>query len=237
MVQFNFNAFQHDPEGGGGVIEPGRYPVQIVETAIKPTKTGGGTKLEITFRIATGPMMGRKILENYNIQNQNATAVQIAMNELAAIGIACGVPQIADTQQWHGRPLIIDIIEEERADGKGKANRIAGYFDVNGVAPTKNPASGQGGGGAGGFQPQQQAPAQNPAQPQQNPAQQQPPAGGAAPWQGQPAQPATGAAPWDNAAQQPATGGSGGAAPWQNNPAGGPGGGGAGGSVPPWQQG
>lgn len=209
MAQFNFNAFQHDPEGGGSVIEAGRYPVQIVETGIKPTKNGNGTKLEITFRIATGPLMGRKLMENYNIQNQNATAVQIAMNELAAIGIACGVPQIADTQQWHGRPLIIDIIEEERADGKGKANRIAGYFDVNGVAPTKVAQQAQ----PAGFQAQPAA-AQQPAQ--------QPPF-----QQAQPAQPATGAAPWDNAAaaqQQPAGG-----APWQQPPQNNAG------ANPPWQ--
>ena len=213
MVAFNFNAFQHDPEGGGGVIGPGRYPAVIHETAMKPTKANDGTILSITFRVAQGPNTGRKLTETFNVQNKNPTAVQIAMNELAAIGIACGVPQIADTAQWHGRPLIIDVTVEERADGKGQANRIAGYFDVNGQAPTKGAQQGA----PAGFQPQQQTP------PPQQPAPQTPPQGapaGQAPWQGQPA---AGPAPWDNA-QQPADG----AAPWQQAP--------AGGSTPPWQQ-
>lgn len=188
MVAFSFNAFQHDPSGGTVVIDAGKYPAIITDTKIKPTKAGTGQILVVTFRIAQGPNAGRTLDENYNVANPNQQAVDIAMGQLAAIGMACGVPQIQDTAQWHGRPLIIDVIKEARADGKGDANAVVGYFDVNGVAPTKAPQQAQ-------AQPQQQTPP-----PAQNPAQQP----GQAPWGGgAPAGAPTGPAPWGDQQAQP----------------------------------
>lgn len=231
MVQFNFNSNQYEPSTGGpSVWESGIYDVQITKSEVKETKAKTGYMLVLTMAALAPEMRQKTIIARLNIQNQNQTAVDIAMSELAAISIVCGVPQWQDTQQLHGRPFKINVEKGPRSDDPTKeGNEIKAYMDMNGQPPTKG---GQGGGAPAAPSAPAQPTAQQPPAQQQQPAfqppaqdqgQQQPPAQNQQPqFQPQPDQQAAPPAQNQQAPQfsaPPAQQSSGGGAP-----------------VPPWMQ-
>ena len=67
------------------VLPKGKYRAIINNTAIKPTKSGTGEYLAITFQIIEGDHSGRRIWQNLNLSNPNKTAEDIAKVELNSI--------------------------------------------------------------------------------------------------------------------------------------------------------
>ena len=51
----NFNANQVEPTTEFETIPAGRYQAMIVESEMKPTKSGSGSYLQLTFQIVEGP--------------------------------------------------------------------------------------------------------------------------------------------------------------------------------------
>ena len=227
MAQFAFNATDFDPStGAGSVWESGIYGVQITNSEFKETKAKTGWMLVLTMTATDPEMRGKTIAARLNVNNPNATAVEIAMRELSAICHVVGVLNMQDTQQLHGRPFKINVEKVPRSDDPTKeGNNIIGYLDINGNPP------GKGGAGAPAApaaptapaQPAAPAPAAQPAAPAPAPA-------AAAPAAGQPA------APWAGGAPAPAP------APAAAAPAPAPAAaapaptGDAGANVPPWLQ-
>jgi hypothetical protein len=68
---------------------------------MKPTKSGSGQYLQLTFSILQGEHKNRKVYARLNLVNDNVTAVKIAKSELAAICQAVGVAEIKDSAQLH----------------------------------------------------------------------------------------------------------------------------------------
>ena len=66
-------------------VPAGKYLAAIVESEMKPTKSGNGHFLELTFEVGEGPYKGRKLWARLNLDNPNPQAVQIARGELSAI--------------------------------------------------------------------------------------------------------------------------------------------------------
>jgi len=129
MVQLNFKPSEIQTESRG-IIEPQWVVATIVESNVSPTKKAGGHKLELTFQIdgERHPEIGnRRIWENLNIVNANATAVEIAERDLAAICNACSIGELTDTEQLHGIPLAIKLSIEPAKNGYDEKNKIAEY--------------------------------------------------------------------------------------------------------------
>lgn len=203
ITSFQFDANQHNPSQAFDTLPLGWYVGQVVDAEVRPTRTPGGMFIAATFEILHPEFAaGRKIWANYNVQNANAQAVEIGMNELAALSISSGVPQFNDVQQLQMRPLHIKlkVTKPKEADDEPR-NEVCGYESVNkpvkyATAPnvaaqnkTMAPPPGFGNQAPNAFpgQPAQQAPAQQgfaastqpsfaaqqqPAQPQVNAAQQ-----------------------------------------------------------------
>ncbi len=87
----NFNANQVEPTSDFEPITAGKYLAIITESELKPTKSGSGSYLQLTFQILEGEYKGRFLWSRLNLHNANATAVQIAQAELSAICRAVGV--------------------------------------------------------------------------------------------------------------------------------------------------
>lgn len=102
-MAFNSNNFAERTHVS--VVPPGWYRVQIVDSKIVPTKTPGGARLNLQFKILDGDFAGRMIFQGYNVKNNNPVAVTIAMEELAELSKAVGVPVWEDTEQLHGIPF------------------------------------------------------------------------------------------------------------------------------------
>lgn len=162
---FNGNGIDTDQveDSGGECLPAGTYPARITGTEVKPTKAGTGVILIVEFTVAEGPGAGRKVWENLNIKNPNATAQKIGQGMLKQIVKATGAPaQITDSNQLHG--LLCTITTKVTSDSwgdKAQVKSVKAY--TNPPPPT-----------------QQQAPAGQPQQ--QQPTQQQAPADAAMPW-------------------------------------------------------
>jgi hypothetical protein len=208
QVQWSFDAQSHEPNQGFGSHPPAqKVPFTISNTAIKETKDKTGGYLAVEF---TSPM--GMIIQNYNINNANPKAVEMAYGQLSALCRATGVYKIDGMNECaalRGAKGLMDVGYQKGEEPDPNFPDRKGYtelkkvYDLAGNDPSK-PA-------------QQQAPQQaqpNASQPQGQPLTQQPGGG----W-------ATGQAQAPNPAQQ-APNQAGGA--WQPNSGNAPS------SNPPW---
>ena len=124
------------------VLPKGKYRAIINNTAIKPTKSGTGEYLAITFQIIEGDHSGRRIWQNLNLSNPNKTAEDIAKVELNSICVACGIAsgtRLQQSEELHDIPIVIDVGIDSKDETR---NRIYGYErDGNVVAPKTKPTS------------------------------------------------------------------------------------------------
>ena len=123
----NFNANQVEPSSDFEPIPAGKYLAMITESEMKPTKSGAGSYLQLTFQILEGPYKGRFLWSRLNLNNANGTAVQIARSELSAICRAGGVMTPNDSVELHNLPLLITVKCKKRDDTGDVTNEIKGF--------------------------------------------------------------------------------------------------------------
>jgi hypothetical protein len=122
-----FDANQIEPTSDFEAIPAGKYTAMITESELKPTKSGAGNYLQLTFEILEGPYKGRIIWSRLNLNNPNATTVQIAQRELSSICRAVGVMTPGDSVELHNLPLEITVKCKKRDDNGDVTNEIRGY--------------------------------------------------------------------------------------------------------------
>lgn len=123
----NFNANHVEPTTEFEAIPAGKYLAMITDSETKPTKSGSGSYLQLTFQILDGEYKGRFLWARLNLNNPNATAVQIAKAELSAICRATGVMTPGDSVELHNLPLFITVRCRKRPDTGDVSNEIKGY--------------------------------------------------------------------------------------------------------------
>lgn len=133
MAQLQFNAANVAPQASFDVIPAGDYIAQITESSIKPTKSGSGTVLNLTWTIIDGQFSNRKVFDRVNIQNQNPEAEKIGQSQLSSICHAAGVLNLQDSNQLHGRPCKIKV-KIRKDEQWGDSNEIKGYSAAGPVA-------------------------------------------------------------------------------------------------------
>ena len=144
MANLNgFNATEVEPTTTFEPLPAGKYLAAITESEMKPTKSGSGSYLQMTFTILEGEYKGRILWARLNLNNPNATAVKIARSELSAICHAVGVMQPRDSVDLHNLPLVITVKLKKREDTGKLANEIKGYApkDVAAGQPQQAPVA------------------------------------------------------------------------------------------------
>jgi len=116
-----FDANQVEPTSDFEPIPAGKYLAVITESEMKPNKAGTGHFLQLTFQIMEGPFKNRLLWARLNLDNPNATAVQIARAELSAICRAVGVLAPNDSVELH------NVRCKKREDTGDIGNEIRGY--------------------------------------------------------------------------------------------------------------
>lgn len=148
MAQLNqhFDANAVEPAAPFELLPPGKYPVQIVQSEMRPTKTGTGQLLWLEMDVIEGPHRGRKIWDQLNLVNPNQQTVEIAQRTLSAICHAVGQLQVSDSEQLHLRPMLVTLVVETDSRDKllpqpeqRKQNRVKGYGPY-GAAPAPRAA-------------------------------------------------------------------------------------------------
>ena len=125
-------------------VPPGDYKVIVVESEMKPTKSGTGNYLQLELEIIEGEHTGRKVIERLNIDNPNTQAVDIAQRSLNSICVAVGKMSITDSNELHSIPMIavikVDAAKPYMKDGVQQdglpGNSIRTYKPIGAAAST-----------------------------------------------------------------------------------------------------
>jgi len=136
-----FDANQVEPTTDFEPLPAGKYVAVVTASEMKPTRSGNGAYLELTFQVIEGPHKGRLVWERLNLDNPNPLTVKIARSELSAICRAVGVMQPKDSCELHNLPLCITVKQKTDADGETR-NEIRGFAKreiTNGAKPAQNP--------------------------------------------------------------------------------------------------
>lgn len=139
MALINFNAQTVSPESEFTPLPAGIYTAQVTDSEVKPTKTGTGHYLQLTWRVLEGPQTGRMVFDRLNIANANETATKIGQQMLSQLCHAIGVLQVADSSQLHNRPCRIKVVIR-KDDQYGDSNEVKGYEAVSGGSVPSMPA-------------------------------------------------------------------------------------------------
>ena len=123
----NFNANEVEPNTDFDPIPAGKYLAIISDSEMKPTKSGNGSYLELSFQIIEGEHQNRLLWARLNLDNPNQTAVQIARGELSSICRAVGLMTPKDSAELHNLPLVINVKCKKREDTGEITNEIKGY--------------------------------------------------------------------------------------------------------------
>ena len=130
-----FDANQVEPSADFEPIPAGKYEAVITESEMKPTKSGTGHYLQLTFQVIEGEFKNRFLWARLSLDNPNATAVQIARAELSAICRAVGVMAPNDSTELHNLPLVISVKCKKRDDTGELTNEIKGYSEKESKPP------------------------------------------------------------------------------------------------------
>lgn len=179
MAQFYFDATKVAPQESIAPIPAGVYLAQIVESEVRPLKSGLGRAIALTFQVLAGPYVNRRVFANLNVEHRgSAEAERIAQSQLSALCHAVGAINMEDTTQLHMRPVNIRVkVRKDDTGQYGDKNEVTGYEAAGGLPPSAPAAQ-----AVFAPPPVPQAPA-GVAQP----VPQQAPAANAAPWQRRPA--------------------------------------------------
>ena len=110
-----------DMGDGFKVVPPGIYDVVIVESDVKPTRSGG-KMLVLKYQIVAGPNAGGFLTDRLNIDNASETAKRIGLSQLKNICDAIGFAgMLKDSNQLHGKPFAVKVVVE-----KFESNKEAG---------------------------------------------------------------------------------------------------------------
>jgi len=138
-----FDANQVEPSTAFEPIPAGKYLAAITESKMKPTKSGNGEYLELTFQILEGEYKGRQLWARLNLNNPSEQAVKIARGELSAICRAVGVMQPNDSVELHNLPLVITVRCKKRQDTGEITNEVKGYAKREAASGTPQQAETQ----------------------------------------------------------------------------------------------
>jgi hypothetical protein len=122
-----FDANNVEPSDDLEPIPAGKYVAVITDSEMKPTKSGAGSYLQLTFQIIEGEYANRLFWVRLNLDNPNATAVEIARRELSAICRSVGVLVPTDSADLHNLPCLIHVRVKRRSDTGELQNEIKGY--------------------------------------------------------------------------------------------------------------
>jgi hypothetical protein len=134
MASINFDANQVEPSAGRDPVPAGKYVAAIVESELKPTKSGNGQFLEFCYQILEGEHKGRKLWSRHTLHHPSAQTVQISRGELSAICRAVGIMAPKDSAELHNLPLTVTVKLKRREDNGELTNEVTGWAKKDAAA-------------------------------------------------------------------------------------------------------
>ena len=135
MAHLDFDASTVEPSQPFEVIPAGKYICQVVNSEMRPTKSGDGRYLWLEMAVLEGEFANRRLFDRLNLVNSNQQAVEIARRQLSALTGACGKTYIKDSEELHLIPIMVTVRVRPAKDAYDASNEIRGYESLNGAAP------------------------------------------------------------------------------------------------------
>ena len=127
-----FDATEHDTtQNDYAELPNGVYVMEIEASDVVPTKDGNGTILKTT-NVVVEPeeYKGRKLFNNYNLENKSAQAQEIGQRQFASLCRAIGVGEVEDSEELHFKTFTVKVgLGKPSKDGQYPARaEIKRYF-------------------------------------------------------------------------------------------------------------
>ena len=135
-----FDATAHDTtQRDYEELPNGIYKLEIEASDVVPTSTGSGTILKTTMTVVEPEdYKGRKIFNNYNLENKNAQAQEIGQRQFASLCRAIGIADVEDSEDLHFHAFTAKIaLGKPSKDGQypARAEIKRYYFEDEGNVP------------------------------------------------------------------------------------------------------
>lgn len=137
-----FNAENVEPNAPRDPIPAGWYKAIIEATEEKPTRAQTGSYLQLTIQVIEGEHAGRKITDRLNLNNPNATAVEIAQRTLSSICRAVGVMTPRDSADLMDKPMMVKVKVKPASGDYSASNEVDDYATPDKAAAPAAAASG-----------------------------------------------------------------------------------------------
>lgn len=113
-------------------LPKGQYQAVVVSSELCQTKAGNGYFVKLMWQIIEpGQYCNRTLFSQHNVANPNSDAEQIGRRELQDFATAMNVDQFDETDQLHGKPIVLRIgIEQDKSGQYAEKNKIVGVADV-----------------------------------------------------------------------------------------------------------
>jgi len=138
-----FDAESVEPNEPRDPIPAGWYKAVIAASEEKPTKAQTGSYLQLSIEVIEGEHAGRKVIDRLNLNNPNATAVEIAQRTLSSICRAVGVMQPRNSDDLHDKPMMVKVKVKPADANYSASNEVDDYSRTEKAAA---PAAASGGG-------------------------------------------------------------------------------------------
>ena len=140
MAQIQFDATQFAPAiigtGQLPVSDSHGWPVVIVSSEVKPTKSGTGGYIEFLLQIIEGEHEGDTGAYRVNLFNPSEEAKQIAQRQMSALCYVTGVLKPTDTAQLHNKPFRAIVGLQKNLKEGENYTEVKGVKDIEGDNPS-----------------------------------------------------------------------------------------------------
>lgn len=121
------------------ILPAGWYPVTIDAAEVKPTKAGTGKYLKMELTVIGDTFSGRRLFTQIMLDHPNAKCVEIGMRQFSALGLACGLDVVNDSDEFLGKTVQARVKVGKARDGYDAQNEISAYKVIG--AETTPPAT------------------------------------------------------------------------------------------------
>lgn len=139
-------------------LPAGWYPATLVECEIREN-SNGGRRISAQYEVTGAEYAGRKLWANYNLENRNPKAVEIAKKDITALCVAAGVDLEAGSLEELTDALNAELVGKvvelkvkiRKSEEYGDSNDVKGYradtaasFNHGANAAPEKPAASKG---------------------------------------------------------------------------------------------
>lgn len=131
MAKFGFNLSEVEVSERGDyeVMPKGEYTLKGLEAEEKETSKGDGSYIAAMFEvIKPSEYAGRKVWQNFNINNPSDKAQKIGREQVVGWARAAGKPNAKDTDELLERPFPCKLDIEKGTGGYSDKNKISSFL-------------------------------------------------------------------------------------------------------------